>query len=163
MSAPFRILALDNRPRDGFTCTSAALDHYFRRQVTQDMRRRVTACFIAEHRESGRIAGFYTLSAASILLDDLAPRLARRLPRYPDVPAARLGRLAVDRRFAGQRLGAALLADAVRRAAASEVTVHALIVDAKDASAAAFYRHHGLMAHPSVPGRLMAPLASLLP
>ena len=40
-------------------------------------------------------------------------------------------------------IGGALLADAAFRAARSEVAVFALIVDAKDDAAAAFYRHHG--------------------
>ncbi|MBS0476773.1 MAG: GNAT family N-acetyltransferase, partial [Proteobacteria bacterium] len=92
---------------------------------------------------SGRIAGYYTLAAGGVPLNDLPPELTKRLPRYPSVPVARVGRLAVDRAFHGRKLGAALLADAALRAARSEVAVYALIVDAKDDAAAAFYRHHG--------------------
>ena len=69
--------------------------------------------------------------------------LTKRLPRYPSVPVARVGRLAVDRAFQGQKLGGALLADAAVRASRSEVAVFALVVDAKDDAAEAFYRHHG--------------------
>lgn len=85
---------------------------------------------------------------------------------YPSAPLsdpARLGRLAVDTRFIGQTLGAALLADAVIRAAASEVAVFAVVVDAKDPQAGAFWRHHGFAACGSAPGKLIAPLATLLP
>ena len=67
----------------------------------------------------------------------------RWLPRYACVPVARVGRLAVDRAFHGQKLGGALLADAALRALRSEVAVFALVVDAKDEAAEAFYRHHG--------------------
>lgn len=86
-----------------------------------------------------------------------------RRPRCPTLPAARLGRPAVDTRFIGQTLGAALLADAVIRAAASEVAVFAVVVDAKDPQAGAFWRHHGFAACGAAPGKLIAPLAALLP
>lgn len=161
--APFRILPLDGRERGGFACASDPLTRYFHTQVTQDVRRRIAACYIAAHQASGTIAGFYTLSAAEIPLTDLPADLTKRLPRYPSLPVARLGRLAVDRRFTGQKLGASLLADAILRAAASGVAVFAMAVDAKDAQAEAFYRHHGFATYGSAPGRLMAPLSSLLP
>ncbi|HQU67308.1 MAG TPA: GNAT family N-acetyltransferase [Albidovulum sp.] len=159
----FRILPLDGRDRSGFDCASEALSRYFHAQVTQDVRRRIAASYIALHQAADTIAGFYTLSAADILLTELPAELTRRLPRYPTLPAARLGRLAIDHRFTGQKLGATLLADAILRAAGSEVAVFAMVVDAKDAQAEAFYRHHGFAAYSSAPGRLVAPLASLLP
>lgn len=159
---PFRILPLDGRDRSGFASASAPLTRYFHAQVTQDARRRIAACTIAEHRATGAIAGFYTLSAADIPVTDLPPEMAKRLPRYPTLPAARLGRLAVDSRFTGQKLGTALLVDAILRAAASEVAVFAMVVDAKDAQAEAFYRHHGFSTYASAPGKLMAPLSALL-
>jgi hypothetical protein len=77
------------------------------------------------------------------LLTDLAENLAKKLPRYPNVPAVRMGRLAVDQSFKGKGLGAALLADALRRAATAEIAAYAFVVDAKDESAAEFYTHHG--------------------
>lgn len=62
----------------------------------------------------------------------------QKLPRYPTVPAVRMGRLAVHLAFKGQGLGGALLADALVRAASSEIAAYALTVDAKDEQAAAF-------------------------
>ena len=103
----------------------------------------MSACYVAIEVSSGRIAGYYTLAASGVPLNDLPPEMTKRLPRYPSVPVARMGRLAVDQAFRGLKLGAALLADAALRAARSEVAVHALIVDAKDDVAAAFYRYHG--------------------
>ena len=101
------------------------------------------ACYVATEISSGKIAGCYTLAAASVPITDLPESLAKKLPRYPSVPVARVGRLAVDQAFHGRKLGGALLADAADRAARSEVAIFALIVDAKDDTAAAFYRHHG--------------------
>jgi GNAT superfamily N-acetyltransferase len=63
-------------------------------------------------------------------------------------PAVRKGRLAVDEAFSGQGLGGALLADALERAARPEIAAHALMVDAKDGHAAAFFGHHGFIALP---------------
>ena len=71
-----------------------------------------------------------------------------------------MGRLAIARRFAGRGLGAALLADALTRALRAEIPAFALIVDAKDDKAAAFYRHHGFIALQSDPLTLVLPLAT---
>ena len=154
----FSVIPLDGRDRSGFACGSIPLDRYFQTQATQDMRRRIAACYIAVERETDVLAGFYTLSAADIPVTDLPPDIVKRLPRYPTLPAARVGRLAVDTRFKRQGLGGALLADAVLRAAASEVAVFAMVVDAKDASAEAFWRHHGFVAYGSAEGKMMAGL-----
>ena len=109
-----------------------------------------------------RIAGYYTLASASILLADLPAATTKKLPRYPSVPAVRMGRLAVHRSFQGQGLGGALLADALDRAARSEIAAFSLVVEAKDELAAAFYRHHGFIALPDSPLTLFLPLATAL-
>ncbi|MDR2092501.1 MAG: GNAT family N-acetyltransferase [Azoarcus sp.] len=87
--------------------------------------------------------------------------IARKLPRYSTVPAIRMGRLAVDKAFKGKGLGGALLADALDRAARSEIATFALVVDAKDAQAAAFYQHYGFTAFRNLPLALFFPLASV--
>lgn len=157
----FRLVQLATaHDRVAFRSGSEPLDRYLREQVTQDIRRRVTACFVALVDES-RIAGYYTLASTSLLLSDLPTRTAKKLPRYPTVPAVRMGRLAVDQAFMGQGLGGALLADALARAARSEIAAYAVVVDAKDATAAAFYRHHGFIALPDTPRTLFLPLATV--
>jgi ribosomal protein S18 acetylase RimI-like enzyme len=144
MTAPFRVEVLNTiHDPDKFSCGVAALDLYLARQATQDLRRRVSACFVAIEVGSGKIAGYYTLAAGGVPLTDLPDSLAKKLPRYPSVPVARVGRLAVDQAFHGRKLGGALLADAAVRATRSEVAVFALVVDAKDEAAVKFYRHHG--------------------
>ncbi|MEY2633598.1 MAG: hypothetical protein RIR00_2252, partial [Pseudomonadota bacterium] len=139
---------------------SGSLNRYLQQQVSQDIRRRVASCFVALD-ASQQIAGFYTLAAASLVLSELPPELARKLPRYPSVPAVRMGRLAVDQRYQGQGLGGALLADALLRAIRAGIAAYALMVDAKDASAADFYRHHGFIALPDARLTLFLPLATL--
>ena len=141
-----------------FNSDSEQLNRYLREQVTQDVRRRVAACFVALA-NGPRIAGYYTLASASLLLADLAASTCKKLPRYPTVPAIRMGRLAVDQAFKGQGLGGALLADA--RAARSGIAAFALMVDAKNEAAAAFYRHHGFIALPDSSLSLFLPLATI--
>ena len=158
--APFHLLGLQSsHDRTTFDSGSAPLDNYFRRQVTQDVRRRVTTCYVALTPDQ-QIAGFYTLASTALLLSDLPADKAKKLPRYPTVPAVRMGRLAVDRAFKGLGLGGALLADALERAIRAEIAAYALVVDAKDEPAAAFYRHHGLTAFPGQPLAMFLPLAT---
>lgn len=161
MTPPFAIRALaDTDARTAFACGSHVLERYFREQVTQDIRRRIAACFVAVELASQRIAGFYTLATSSIPLADLPPQIARKLPRYPLVPAVHLGRLAVDSTFKGRGLGGALVLDALARSLKSEIAAYAMLVDPKDEAAAAFYRHHGFIAFEAQPLKLFLPLAT---
>ena len=162
MSSPTFQLSPLNAAHDraGFNSDSEPLNRYLREHATQDVRRRVAACFVALLDEQ-RIAGYYTLASASVLLPDLPASIGKKLPRYSSVPTVRMGRLAVDRAFKGQGLGGALLADALTRAARSEIAAFALMVDAKDEAAAAFYVHHGLIAFPDSPLTLFLPLATV--
>ncbi len=144
MTPPFRLEPLnDKHDRASFACGQDALDRYFQTQVTQDFRRRVATCFVAIEQTTGRLAAFYTIAAASIPTPDLPIEISQRLPRYPSIPAVRIGRLAVDLRFRGRGLGGGLLADAVRRVLLAPLAVFALLVDAKDDDAVTFYKHHG--------------------
>lgn len=157
----FSIISLsDEHDRSSFESTSPILDRYFREQATQHVRRLVTACYVAMPLDTVLVAGFYTLAAGSVVLSDLPEAMAKKLPRYPAVPVARLGRLAVDRRFTGQQLGPALLWDAAQRTLASSLAAFALVVDAKDDGAAAFYRHHGFIPCADQALQLFLPLAS---
>ena len=144
--------------RATFSCGVDALDRYFREQAGQDVRRRASACFVAREIATDRVAGFYTLAAGGVLLTQLPAQLAKRAPRYPMVPVARLGRLAVALRCRGRKLGAALLWDAIDRAAKSEIAVYAIIVDAKDESAKNFYLHYGFVPFGDTSKSLILPL-----
>lgn len=162
MTSRFRIAALaPGHDRSGFACGVEALDRYIAERAGQDVRRRVATCWVAHEVDSPVIAGFYTLAAGSVSLDGLPEAVGRRLPRYPSVPVARLGRLAIDRRHAGRGLGAALLWDAATRAARAELGIVAMLVDAKGEPAASFYRRHGFVPLRDEPLRLVLPLAGL--
>ncbi len=145
--------------RASFSCGEATLDTHIRRQASQDVRRRGARVFVASGGPSGYIAGYYTLSAASFEKDDLPAESARRLPHYP-VPAAVIGRLAVDLRSQGCGLGEALLLDAIHRVvrAGDTIGVYAVVVDALHERASAFYERYGFTPFPSTPRRLFLPL-----
>jgi ribosomal protein S18 acetylase RimI-like enzyme len=162
MTARFRIEALaPEHDRAAFACGSKALDKYLQEQASQDMRRRTSVCYVAVDTQSRAVAGFYTLAASSVPLIELSETMAKKLPRYPLVPVARLGRLAVSVSAQGQQLGAALLWDAGLRAMQSGMGVFALVVDAKDETAAAFYKHHGFPPFSSNPLTFVLPIATL--
>jgi GNAT superfamily N-acetyltransferase len=149
--------------RAAFTSGQPDIDDWFRRRASQDERRNIARVFVAMDDERG-IVGFYSLSSYTLALDDLPADLARRLPRYDAIPAARIGRLARDERVRGQGVGELLLADAVRRilGAARSVAVFAIVVDAKDDTAAGFYRRFGFQPFPLQPRRLFLPTSTAL-
>ncbi len=148
--------------RENFDCGEPTLNDYLHRQATQDMRRGVSRVYVARERGASKVLGYYTLSAASFGRKSLPEKEAKRLPHYP-VPAALLGRLAVDRMYQGQQLGRYLLFDALYRVlhAAETLAVYALVVDAKNDSARAFYERYGFRHFPDLPSRLFIPIETL--
>jgi ribosomal protein S18 acetylase RimI-like enzyme len=145
--------------RKNFSCGESTLDAYIQRQASQDIRRRGAQVFVAPGSSGQSIAGYYSLSAASFQKDILPTDMAKRLPHYP-VPAAMLGRLAIDRTQQGKRLGEILLLDAMRRVlgASKVIAVHALIVDALNDRARTFYERYGFIEFTGNPRRLFLPL-----
>ncbi len=148
--------------RSNFISGSTTLDRYFQAQATQDLRRRIATCFVAISHDADEIAGFYTLSASSIALDAMPAALVKKLPRYPVVPAALLGRVAVAQSHQGRGLGGVLVADALERSARTELGVFAMIVDAKDEAAKRFYEHYGFARLPGESRRLFLPIDARL-
>ncbi|SJZ59952.1 Acetyltransferase (GNAT) family protein [Enhydrobacter aerosaccus] len=109
----------------------------------------------------GMIAGYYTLSATSVQIAELPAQTVRKLPRYPLVPATLVGRLAVDRHHQGKGYGRFLLADALYRAARSEIASFAVIVDAKDENARRFYERESFLPFPDQPMKLFRPMTDI--
>jgi ribosomal protein S18 acetylase RimI-like enzyme len=140
--------------RTAFSCGRTDLDDWFHRRASQDERRNIARVFVAS--DGLGIIGFYSLSSFTLSLTDLPDEIARKLPRYDAVPAALIGRLARDVRVRGQGFGELLLADAIRRilGAGSALAVFAIVVDAKDAAAAAFYEEFGFRSFPLRADRL---------
>lgn len=146
--------------RSAFASGSAQLDDWLRQIAQQHQKRGISKTFVAVADDApSRILGYYALTACEILAAELAEDLARKLPR--NVPGIRLGRLAVDQSVQRQGLGELLLMDAIARSrhVLEHVGVHALFVDAKDKSAAGFYRKYGFRPLPTDPLRLVLPLA----
>lgn len=149
--------------RTAFHCGAEALDRYLKQKARQDADKRVAAPFVAVRLPDTVVLGYYTLSASVLTLTDLPDELARKLPRYPQLPVTLLGRLAVDQSTKGQGLGEHLLLDALHRslAHADQIAAMAVVVDAKDESAAAFYRHYGFIPMQTQPSRLFVPMRSI--
>jgi GNAT superfamily N-acetyltransferase len=137
---------LDRKRHDRavFSCGVPALDAYLQRQAAQDMEKHAAVVYVAII-EPPAIAGYYTLSQFSIDFVRLPEDVAKRLPRYPVVPATLLGRLAVAGALHGQGLGETLLFDALRRSLvqSAHIASTGVVVDARDEKAAAFYRRYG--------------------
>jgi GNAT superfamily N-acetyltransferase len=109
------------------------------------MAARASACLVLVPKtDPGLVAGFYTLSAATLSLAKLPPELAAELPNYPNLPATLLGRLARDQRFRGQGLGDLLLVSALRRSLGNTARVGsvAVVTDPKHARAKTFYEQY---------------------
>ncbi len=126
------------------------------------MRRGAAAPFVAVARKS-TVVGYYTLSAFSINLPQLPASQIKKLPKYPAVPATLLGRLAADRGHRGRRLGECLLMDALARSlrTSAEIASYAVVVDAKNDEASAFYRRYGFVPLKDYPNRLFLPMKTI--
>jgi predicted GNAT family N-acyltransferase len=161
---PLSIELLDRRVHDraGFSCGVDALDAYLQRQAAQDMERHVAVVYVAIEKAPA-IAGYYSLSQYSVDLVELPESIARRLLRYPIVPATLLGRLAVSHAHRGRGLGEMLLFDAMHRSLKHSAAVASagVVVDAKDDLAAAFYRQYGFIPIPDAPRRLFLPMKTI--
>jgi GNAT superfamily N-acetyltransferase len=160
VSLQFRVERLGKHDCSRFDCGAAELNVYLQRQAGQDARRKVSVCHVLLESATNEVAGFYTLSAGSVLLADLPEGIVKKLPRYPTIPVVRIGRLAIDVRYQGQKLGGVLLYDAIQRAALTDIGVYAVVVDAKNETAVAFYERHGFQAFESQPRILFLPVAS---
>ena len=144
----FRIEILDPaiHRRDEFSCESPELTEFLRTRARKEAKSRTSACFvIVPVTDPGQIAGFYTLSATTVELEELPPALSKKLPQYPRLPATLLGRLARALEFKGQGIGDLLMVDALKRAYENSSVIGsvAVVVDPKDEKAAKFYGTFG--------------------
>ena len=160
-SAEYRIEPLgSNHDRAGFSCGVPELDAYLQRQASQDLKRNLAAVFILTA-DGTKVAGFYTLSAHSILAADLPPEMAKKLPRFP-LPFTLLGRMAVVQSLQGQGWGEFLLLHALNRAwlGSRQVASWGVVVDAK-AGARDFHLKHSFTPLVEQPDRLFLPTATI--
>jgi ribosomal protein S18 acetylase RimI-like enzyme len=151
-----------NHNRAAFNCGIASLDRYLKHQANQDIKRRISRVFVARGcEEKTKVLGYYTLSSLSIDLSVLPEIIAKKLPRHP-IPAALIGRLAVDTAAQGMGIGRMLLSNAIRRtlAVSDEIAIYALVVDAINQDAESFYKRYGFSHLASSEHRLFLPLKS---
>lgn len=147
---PERYIVAALRPdihnRAEFDCGVEALNAYLKTRANQEMKARAAACYVmCPESDPVKIAGYYTLSAASVELGRLPVELAKKLPRYDELGVVLIGRLASALDFRGKGVGGKLLMSALLRAYrhSSEIGAVAVVVDAKDDEAASFYAHFG--------------------
>lgn len=149
--------------RQGFRCGVIALDDWLHKRAGQDERRHIARVFVLVEADAPSILGFYSLSSISIDLSALPESYGSRLPRYPEIPAALIGRLAVAVGRKGQGLGRLLLFDALQRLnrLSGEIACHAVIVDAKDETARRFYATFGFQPFREYNNRLFLPMKTV--
>ena len=158
----YRFEKLDAKhDKASFQSDSEILNRWFREQAGQQVRSRTAVVYVLIHIPSNIIAGFYTLSTASIASAEFSDDWVRtlKLPRYNTLPVLLLRRLAVDKKFVKQGLGRLLVVDAVRIAEKTilEVGAIGLVVDAKDDKAVAFYKRLGFWQFPGNKSKLLMP------
>lgn len=150
--------------RNAFDCGDDHLNTYLKRYARQNHESGGAKCFVACARETpARILGFYTLSPASVEFARAPAVATRGLARY-EVPVYRLGRLAVDRSVQGRGLGGSLLLRAAERCmiVAEQAGGVALLIDAKNDDAAAWYEGYGALRLLDAPLSLLLPFAVVL-
>ena len=167
----FRFEPLDKKRHDraAFLCGQESLDRYLKEHATQEIKKRVAAVY-ALTPDGKMIAGYYTLSQYAIEAGELPPELIQvlHLPRYNKLPATLLGRLARSKHFKGRGLGELLVMGALKRALehSRNIASVAVVVDAIDENARAFYRRYGFIDIPNRPNRLfiaMKTVAQIFP
>ena len=144
--ASYSVEPLGDHDRLSFSCGIPELDRYLHVQAGQDATRKVAAPFVLVDAD-GNIAGYYTLSAYAVRLGGLPQAVARRLPKYPLIPATLLGRLAVSQAHQGRKLGRLLVMDALFRSWKSSAAVASVgvVAEAMNDAARAFYVSHGFL------------------
>lgn len=156
-----RILPLTGgHNRQGFDCGTPVLNDWLRQVARQHQDKGLSNTFVAAfENDPERICGYYALTLTEVDRRYLPEAYRKKLPER--IPGIRLGRLAVDQRYQGKRLGELLLMDVITRAQRihQEAGVVGLFVDALDERAAGFYRHFGFVAAPDNQLMLFLPVA----
>jgi GNAT superfamily N-acetyltransferase len=149
--------------RKNFTCGNEMLDNYFKYQAGQDVKRKLSACFVWPEKETGIIKGYYTLSNNSIPLDSVPDNIRRKLPgSYTSIPVTLLGRLAVNKIYQQKGIGKLLLIDALKRSclAGKQTGSFAVVVDPVNRQAELFYKKYGFIKLPDS-GKMFIPMKTV--
>ncbi|QJD95974.1 GNAT family N-acetyltransferase [Mucilaginibacter robiniae] len=135
--------------RNNFECGRPALDHYIKKQASQDTKRDLAVCYVLCRKDEPEVIGYYTLSSHAVARSEFPEELARKLP-YLEIPTVLLGRLALSSSYQGKGLGEFLLTEALNRCAklGNEMGILAVTVDPIDEDARRFYAAFGFIALP---------------
>ena len=147
--------------RAGFDCGVVPLNRYLHETARQHVSKGVARTFVLVEETVNApkpVLGFFTLSLCQVVAEDVPPKWAKKLPGQ--IPAMRLGRLAVARTHQRQGLGKILLVEAIYKVAAVAAAAGGigLFVDAKDRAAADFYERFGFEPTPTEPLTLFMPM-----
>ena len=137
--------------RKDFDCGKELLNDYLKNQVRQDVKRKLSACFVLADSETKVIQGYYTLSNNSIPLSSFSEQIQNKLPKsYKSIPTTLLGRLAIDKKYQGNGIGKILLIDALKRSygISNEIGSFGIIVDPIDDEAKNFYQKYDFIELP---------------
>ncbi len=147
-----KIEILDKKhKRDEFDCGNDQLNNYLKYQAGQDMKRKLSACFVLNESSTNQILGYYTLSNNSISLNSFTEDIQKKLPKsYKSIPTTLLGRLAINKEQQGKGIGKILLIDALKRShdLSKEIGSFAVAVDPIDHDAEMFYKKYDFIKLP---------------
>ena len=149
--------------KNEFSCGKEMLDNYLHKQANQDIKRKLSACFVINDKESNLIKGYYTLASNSIPQNVIPTQFQKKLPKsYSSIPATLLGRLATDNRFQGKGIGKLLLVDALKRSyeISKNIGSFAVVVDTLDEDAEKFYDKYGFIKLPDS-GKMFLPMNTI--
>jgi len=149
--------------KSDFSCGKEMLDTYIQKQANQDVKRKLSACFVINETETNLIKGYYTLSNNSVASEFIPEQIRKKLPRsYETIPTTLLGRLAIDDRFQGQGIGKLILIDALKRSYEISKTIgsFAVVVDPIDQEAENFYNKYGFIKLPDS-GKMFLPMKTI--
>lgn len=149
--------------KSDFSCGKEMLDTYIQKQANQDVKRKLSACFVINETETNLIKGYYTLSNNSVASEFIPKQIRKKLPRsYETIPTTLLGRLAIDDRFQGQGIGKLILIDALKRSYEISKTIgsFAVVVDPIDQEAENFYNKYGFIKLPDS-GKMFLPMKTI--
>ncbi|MFW5974911.1 MAG: GNAT family N-acetyltransferase [Bacteroidota bacterium] len=145
--------------RKDFTCEEDSLSDYIRRQVSQDIRKRLATCFVALDTEEN-VIGYYTLSSESLGRESIPEKYGRKVPKTYNVPVILLARLARDMKAKGSGLGEFLLLDALFRSyklSNESIGALAVVTDPINDKAVEFYKKFGFEQLPDS-GKMFLPM-----
>ncbi len=134
--------------RKSFDCGNELLNTYLQKQASQDIKKRLSACYVLVDVTSNIVYGYYTLSTYSTEQESIPEGIRKKLPNsYNLIPTILLGRLAVDYTLQGEKQGTRILIKALKQSLEISTIIGALavIVDPIDTAAAAFYEKYGFI------------------